>query len=257
MKSFKNHFSLIIALFSILVSIQIFQIVERSIEAYKENLANNYTVIAVSQKNLDNETILGINPLIKNIDELSPDNVIKRLSAGMNNKNVELLKLSLPKFYKIGLSTYPSTAELRKLRKDLLRNKYITKIEDFSSNHDTTYKLLLLFKGVVSVFAIVVMIVTVLLIFKELKIWQYKHHDRMTIMAFFGAASWLRSAVLFRLAIVDAFTSTVLVLGTFVYLSSSELILKQFEYIGIEVQIFDIVNDSLLLLATALCISMF
>ena len=64
MKSIKNHFSLIVALFSILLSIQIFTIVDRSINAYKENLANNYTVIVVSQKRLDNDAFLSINNLI-------------------------------------------------------------------------------------------------------------------------------------------------------------------------------------------------
>ncbi|PHS58317.1 MAG: cell division protein FtsX [Sulfurimonas sp.] len=257
MKSFRNHFSLIIALFSILFSIQVFMIVDRSISAYKQNLAKNYTVIVVSQKKLSKQKFLGINKLISKVDELSADSVIKRLSSGMNNKNIKLLKLSLPKFYKISLFYYPSSKELKSLRKDLLRNKYITKIEDFSFNHDTTYKLLLLFKGVVSVFAIVVLIVTTLLIFKELKIWQYKHNERMSIMGLFGAATWLRSAVLFRLAIVDALISTLLALVTFIYISVSPWILKQFEYIGIKVIIFNNVSDFLILLATATFISMF
>ena len=57
MKSFKNHLSLVVALLSILLSVQIFIIVDRSIEAYKVNLANNYSVIIVSQKRLNNENI--------------------------------------------------------------------------------------------------------------------------------------------------------------------------------------------------------
>jgi len=256
MKSFRNHFSLIIALFSILFSIQVFMIVDRSIAAYKQNLAKNYTVIVVSQKSLNKDVFLGINELISESNELSADSVIKRLSSGMNAKNIELLKLSLPRFYKLNLSYYPSSEELLKLRKDLLNNKYITKIEDFSHSHDTTYKLLLLFKGVVSVFAFVILTVTVLLIFKELKIWQYKHNERMSIMGLFGAASWLRSAVLFRLAIVDALISSALAFAIFIYMSSSPLILKQFEYIGIKILIFDTVNDFLMLLAVAMGISM-
>jgi len=175
----------------------------------------------------------------------------------MNNKNIKLLKLSLPKFYKISLFYYPSSIELKNLRKDLLRNKYITKIEDFSFNHDTTYKLLLLFKSVVSVFSLIVLIVTILLIFKELKIWQYKHNERMSIMSLFGAATWLRSAVLFRLAIVDALISSFLALVTFTYLSVSPWVLKQFEYIGIKVIIFDTFNDLLILLGTSMSISIF
>ena len=50
MKSIKNHFSLVLALLSILFAMQIFVVVDRTIDAYKQNLATQYSVIAVSQK---------------------------------------------------------------------------------------------------------------------------------------------------------------------------------------------------------------
>jgi cell division transport system permease protein len=173
----------------------------------------------------------------------------------MKNTNIELLKLSLPKFYKLSLAYYPTPKEIKELREDLLKSKSITKIEDFSHSHDTVYKLLLLFKNVVSLFALVVLVVTVLLIFKELRIWQYKHNERMTIMALFGAPLWLRSAVLFRLAIVDALIASFVTLGSFVYLSSSPWILEQFNNIGINVIVFDILNDFLMILGVSVSIS--
>ena len=257
MKSFKNHISLIIALFSILFSIQTFTIIQRSIDAYKQNLSDNYTIIVVSQKNMKKDDIKAIDSIINDVNELSAENIVKRLSGGMERKNVELLKLYLPKFYKLKLKYYPTDKELSKLRKSLLSNKYITKIEDFANAHDTAYKLLLLLKNIVVVFAVVVFIVTVLLILKELKIWQYMHNERMSIMALFGAATWLRSAVLFRLAIVDAFISTILTFGLFTYLSGSEFILKHFEYIGIDVIVFDKVYDTLTLLGVSMGIAIF
>ena len=255
MKSVKNHLSLVIALLSILFAMQIFVIVDRSIDAYKENLSINYSVIVVSQKKLDSKTLQGINNIIAKVSELSPDSVIKRLNTGMNSKNVELLKLSLPKFYKLSLAHYPSPKEVKNLTSDLLKNKSITKVEDFSFNHDTTYKLLVLFKSVVMVFAVVVFVVTILLIFKELRIWQYKHSERMSIMGLFGAAVWLRSAVLFRLAIVDALIASVLAFGAFTYISTSSWVLQQFQNIGINIVIFDSVNDFLTLLGVAISLS--
>lgn len=255
MKSIKNHLSLVIALLSILFSLQVFLIVDRSIDAYKINLASNYSVIAVSQKRLSSSAILGINKIIANVDELSPDSVIKRLNSNMQRKNIELLKLSLPKFYKLSLAYYPSPKEVKKLTKDLLNSSSITKVEDFSHNHDTTYKLLLLFKNVVAIFAVVVLVVTLLLIFKELKIWQYKHNERMSIMGLFGAATWLRSAVLFRLAIVDALIASIVAFGVFLYVSSSPWVLGQFSNIGINIVIFNPIEDSLLILGVAMSIS--
>ncbi|WP_373034473.1 cell division protein FtsX [Sulfurimonas sp.] len=255
MKSFKNHLSLVVALLSILFSIQIFIIVDRSIEAYKENLSNNYAVIIVSQKKLSDEAIFDINDMISNVSELSAESVIKRLNSGINKKNIELLKLTLPKFYKLGLAYYPSPKEIKRLRKDLLKNSSIKKVEDFSHNHDTTYKLLLLFKNVVLIFAVVVLIVTILLIFKELRIWQFKHSERMSIMGLFGAPVWLRSAVLFRLAIVDAIIASVIAFSIFMYISTSLWVQEQFNNIGINVVIYDLINDSALLFGAAMGLS--
>ncbi len=255
MRSFKNHLSLVIALLSILFSMQIFIVVDRSIDAYKQNLTNNYSVIVVAQKRLDRVTLLKLNSMISDVEELSADGVIKRLNSGISKKNIELLKLTLPKFYKLSLSRYPTPKQIKKLKKDLSKNSSITKVEDFAHSHDTTYKLLLLFKNVVSLFAIVVFIVTTLLIFKELRIWQFKHSERMNIMGLFGAPTWLRSAVLFRLAIVDAIIASVLAFSLFIYLSTLALVKEQFENIGINIVIYDVINDSLLLFSVAIILS--
>jgi len=254
-KSFKNHLSLVIALLGILFSLQIFTIVERSIDAYKENLTNNYSLVIVAQKRIDAKALKKANPLIAEIEELSPDTVIKRLNDGMSKKNVELLKLTLPKFYKLKLTHYPTPEELEILSKKLLKTPGIKKVESFTKTHDTTYKLLLLFKTVVAVFAFTVVLVTVLLIFKELRIWQFQHNERMSIMGLFGAPVWLRSAVLFRLAIVDAIIAFLLAFVLFSYLATTEWVQNQFSSIGIEVLFFDTLYDSLIMLGVALSIS--
>lgn len=199
--------------------------------------------------------MLSINGIIAGSSELSADSVIKRLNSGITAKNIKLLKLTLPKFYKLTLTHYPSPKQIEKLKQDLLKNRAITKVEDFSHNHDTTYKLLVLFKNVVSLFSIVVFVVTTLLIFKELRIWQFKHSERMNIMGLFGAAVWLRSAVLFRLAIVDAIIASVLAFGLFIYISSSLWVQEQFTNIGINVLIYDVTNDSALLFGVAIVLS--
>jgi len=255
MKSIKNHLSLVIALLSILFSLQVFIIVDRSIDSYKENLATTYSVVVVSNKRLDDKAIIDSNKIISEVSALTPDGVIERLNTGMTKKNMELLKLTLPKFYKIKLTHYPTPKEIESLTKNLLKNRSITKVENFSHNHDTTYKLLLLFKTVISVFSVSMFVVTILLIFKELKIWQFKHNERMSIMGLFGAPTWLRSAVLFRLSIVDALIASALAFGLFAYISSSAWVLEQFNYIGIKIVIFDPLYDFLLLLGVSVFLS--
>jgi len=255
MRSLKNHFSLIVALLSILASIQIFIVADRAIDAYKSNLANNYSIVVVSKKIVLKSLFLNMDEIVADSIELTPDEVIKKLNTGIDSKNIELLKLTLPKFYKLTLRHYPTPIEIEKLTTTLLKNSDIYKVEDFSNTHDTTYKLLLLFKGVVSVFAGIILVVTTLLILKELKIWQFNHSERMSIMGLFGAPIWLRSAVLFRLSIVDAIISSILAFGVFSYLSSNQWILAQFENIGIQVVIFDSISDFIILFSVAMFLS--
>ena len=77
----------------------------------------------------------------------------------------------------------------------------------------------------------------------------------MSIMGLFGAALWLRSAVLFRLAIVDALIATFIAFAVFTYAASSSWLIGQFENIGIDILIFNPLQDSLILLGVAMFIS--
>ncbi len=255
MKSLRNHLSLVVALVSILFSLQTFIIVQRAIDAYKENLASNYSLVVVSQKRLDSKDLIDNHTLIKELVALSPDSVIKKLDSGISKKNIELLKLSLPKFYKLVLTHYPSPEEVNNLTKALLRDTSIIKVETFSKSHSTTYKLLLLFKTVISVFAFSVGIVTILLISKELKIWQFKHTERMSIMGLFGAPTWLSSAVLFRLAFVDAIIASALAFIMFSYISASEWVKDELSNIGISIVLFNPIIDFSIMLGVALSLS--
>ena len=255
MKSIKNHLSLVIALVSILFSIQILVIAERSIDTYKDKLANDYSIVVVSQKVLQSSKILEEFSIVENISPLSPDGVIKRLDTGMSRKNIELLKLTLPKFYNIKLKYYPSSSEIKVLTEKLLRKSSITKVENYSNSHDSTYKLLLLFKRVITIFSVSMLVVTMLLIVKELRIWQFKHNERMNIMGLFGAPIWMRSAILFRLSIVDALIASLISFILFTFIASDSWVNEQFDYIGIKVTIFDPIYDLLILTTISIVVS--
>ena len=255
MKSFKNHFSLILALFSILFAIQIFLINNRALEAYEEKLSSNYSMIVVANNPMSDDQFKKTSDNIDTIEPLSVDSVISQLEQNISQKNIELLKLSMPKFYRIHLKLFPSTDEIKKLTATLLKNSNITRVEDFSSNHDTIYKLLLLFKQITQLFAVVIALVTMLLIAKELRIWQFKHSERMNIMGLFGAPVWLRSAVLFRLAIVDALFASIFAIGFFYGISQSSWTHDQLAVIGIDINLFQPINDGSLLTIVSILIS--
>ena len=255
MKLLKNHLSLIIALATILFTVQVFLIIDRSTVAYEEQLKNDYSIIAVAKKEIKNKIFLKIDRSVLSSEEIKPDRIIKSLKDEMKKENLELLKDSLPKFYRIRLDHFPTPDEINRINKKLLKHPLITRVENFAKNHDLVYKLLLLYKKVTLVFALVIFAVTTLLVLKELRIWQFQHSERMNIMALFGAPLWLRSAVLFRLAIVDALIASLLVNGFFFLLLQYNWIDAQLSTIGITIEVYSLLNDGPILSGIALVLS--
>ncbi|MDX1295363.1 MAG: cell division protein FtsX, partial [Sulfurimonadaceae bacterium] len=134
MKSLKNHFSLIIALTTILFTVQIFMVIERSLESYEERLKNDYSVIIVTKSEIEAKTIAGIDPLIASSEPISPDRIINQLKDDMHGKNLELLKLSLPKFYRIHLKHFPTPKQISRLSGNLFKHPLVTRVENFAQN---------------------------------------------------------------------------------------------------------------------------
>ncbi len=180
---------------------------------------------------------------------------MNRLQGEMTKKNLDLLKLTLPKFYRLYLNRFPTPYEIQKLQKQLQKNPAIERVEGYAQTHDTVYKLMLLFKDVVQVFSIAIAAVTSLLILKEMRLWQFQHADRMSIMALFGAPVWLRSAVLFRLAIVDALIATIVLCLAFFVIDQYGWMDVLLRTVGISIQLFDFLNDGARSLLIALGVS--
>ncbi len=255
MRSVKNHLSLVIALFTIVFTMQVYIVVDRTVVAYENDLNENYSIVVVTEKKVSTDSLVAMSSKIKSADEISTKDVIDRLQTQMKQRHIDLLKLSLPHFYSIHLAHYPTPDEIAELRMKMEKNSAITRIEDFSKSHDSLYKLLLLFKSVVVIFAIAIFAVTSLLVIKEMRIWQFQHNERMSIMAMFGAPVWMRSAILFRLSIVDAVIASVLAIATFLYADYLKVGNEQLQAIGIDILLFNVVNDSLMIIGVALSLS--
>jgi cell division transport system permease protein len=255
MKSFKNHLSLIMALFTVLFTIQIFINVERAIESYESTLSDNYSIIVISNRTLKTEQFTQSHSLIKSSESVAVDDVLSKLTHEMKQKNIDLLKITMPKFYRIYLNQYPTPDQIQNITKALKKIPSVTKVESFSQSHDTLYNLLILLKYIVVIFAVSIFVVTSLLIIKEMRIWQFQHLERMNIMALFGAPVWLRSAVLFRLAIVDAIIASILVIGTFFAIDNQTFVHDQLNQVNIVITLFEPLRDAPLLTGIALGIS--
>ena len=98
MKSFKNHFSLIVALFSILFTVQSFILIDRVLKQYEGALHDNYSVIVVASEGITKDTFRKYDSIISESESISPDRVLSKLKDELKEQNIELLKLSLPKF---------------------------------------------------------------------------------------------------------------------------------------------------------------
>jgi cell division transport system permease protein len=253
----REHISLIIALFTILFTLQVFFVIERTINIYEDTLKSNYSIIAVAKSPMNPDLIKQDVRQIGKVEMIDPKKVIDRLKDELNKTDLGALKDHLPSFYRIFLKKYPSPAELSNIRDQLLQIGEVARVETYSKAHDQTYKLLILFKDISNVLLFAIFIVSALLVIKEMRIWQFEHTERMNIMALFGAPIWMRSAVLFKVAILDALISSILVVGTFITLDVNGWLHDLFSMISVEVDIFEFFEDTTKLFTISILISLF
>ncbi len=191
MKSLKNHLSLIIALFTVLISVEIYIAVSRTITTYESHLKNSYSIIVVTKTPIANETFRAMDSMIDRSIPIATTHVLKGFQGEITPSNLALLEHSLPKFYRIYLVRFPTPEQITALQHKLQKNPAIERVEGFTQSHDAMYQLMLLFKRVFQLLSIAIATVTSLLIFKEMRLLQVQHTDRVAIMAFLGAPALL------------------------------------------------------------------
>ena len=132
-------------------------------------------------------------------------------------KKVLKILTALPYFYNVGLDSYMRTSGLEQIKTDLEADANIKKVETFGSSHSSSYRLFSFIKFTLKLFIVFMAVVSLFLIIKQMEIWKYAHRQRMQVMEIFGAPLMLRSGVLFKVAIADAFIATILTSAVFLY----------------------------------------
>jgi cell division transport system permease protein len=221
MRSLKNHISLIIPLFAILFAVEFYLIIDRLIGEYEKRLGNDYSIVLVAKKALTLPKLKEVDPQIVRIQEIDAQIVINRLKENGVRVDYKELKNFLPKFYKIYLETFPSTQKLKSLQKKLAKLESVIRVETFMKTHEKIYKFLLFVKNIAKLFLIIIFVTSVMLVFKQIEVWNLEHQERMYIMALFGAPLWMRNAILVKLSVIDTFLSTLFVYLIYVYMVSS------------------------------------
>lgn len=255
MNTLKNHLSLVFALVTMLVAIQTVVSLQHIITDYEEKIAGEYSLIIVSKESLEIENVRLLSHMVASLESIDASKVVDEIKGDLTKKNEELLKASLPKFYRLRLIKYPSARELKRTVEDLKRNKSIVTVESFAKSQNDLYSVLLLNKSVLTIFSVLIFLIAALLVVRQMEVWRFRHSERMQIMAIFGAALWLRSAVLYRLAIIDSVVSTFIVSGIFYFLSSDSQTKAYLAGLGLGKVRFDFGEDAVILFCVALGIS--
>lgn len=255
MKSLKNHFSVIFSLFVILFSLEFVFGLSQSIESYEEKMNEDYSLVIVSKRNLETSDFNKV-PYFKTYEQLSTKKILQRVKNDISAKNISLLQLSLPKFYSVKLAKFLDESNMNKVIKELKQIQGVSKVESFEKTYDKIYKMLNISKSMSIIFTFLLGVMAVSLIFKQMRIWVLEHKERMDIMSLFGAPFWMQSAVLYRLAIIDSFIASFLVIIIFAYIPQNENIILMADEIGLIMPKVNIIKDVGILIISSLLFSL-
>lgn len=256
MKSLKNHIAVIIPLFVLLFSLQFSLVVKEVVSKYEQRLIQEYSIVIVSQKSIDKNVLMSKVAGIKRVEEISSKKILDRLKRDISSKNLALLKVALPKFYSVKLKKLPNEDGLKRIKRDFKKINSITKIETFAKTHTKMYKMFNFIKTISYIFSGLILVISVLLIFKQMKIWVLEHNQRMSIMSLFGAPFWMKSVFLYKLAFIDSIISSLAVSFLFWYIPKRDEFASFTKALDIELYQFDILKEAGLLLGVSVLFSL-
>ena len=144
---------------------------------------------------------------------------------------------------------------MKTIKDKLLKIEGVKKVETFSKTHDKIYKMLVLSKKVFECFIVITSLMGIALIFKQMKIWLYEHKRRVEIMTLFGAPYWLKSAMLYKLAIIDSMFATVLVIAIYAVLPNLDIVNSTIFGLGFDIPSLDLATDSAILFGASIIVS--
>jgi len=256
MKSLKNFATFSIPLIAVLFSFSIYIIIDKIVENYKNKIISDYSIIVVANTPLNKKNIETLGSIdVKKIVTLKKKSIIDNFKNRLSSNSLELLRVRLPYFYKIYLDEFPTTSNLKQIRKELKSIKNIKRVETFSKNHSTIYSLILLSQKIITILFIVMLLFSILLLSKQIKIWFFEHKLRIEIMKLHGASTLSSFGPIIKVAFFSSLFSSLFVmiviigfLGNITHFFSSELI----DIIHIE---FDIKFDFIKILTLSIFIS--
>jgi cell division transport system permease protein len=255
MKSINSHFSIIISVFILLFSFQFTKMVNSIVYEYEVKIVNDYAIVLVASSELNEEALKKEISEMHSLSEISSKKILDRLKNDMSSKNLSLLQIALPKFYSLKLDAMPNQKRLEGIKQKLTSISSITRVETFAKTHEKVFKMFLLLQSMVSVFAGFIALVAILLIFKQIRIWTYEHNRRMSIMTLFGASFFMKSAMLYRMTLLDTLLSAIAVCALYVIAPKLALVQTFASELDIHIPPFDLLREGGMLLGASLLFS--
>ena len=220
MKSLKNHLAFVIPLAFMLLTFTIYLFTNNIIKDYKESISNDYSIVIITHTPLINDKLKKMSSFeIKTVTRLKKDKIINKLKKELSFESLNLLKSKLPFFYKIQLKDFPTTSQLKKIKKELSLNKNIKRIEIFSKNHNQVYLLLLIINQIVVIVFTIISIFTIIIIAKQVKIWFYENSRQISILQLHGASILYSASRIIKQALFSAFIAFILISSLVVFVS--------------------------------------
>jgi cell division transport system permease protein len=207
----------ILPLMAILLGVEFYLVFDRTTDSYEKGLKEGYSMLVVTKKPMELSAFKALNKHISTSQKIQRENIVSEIAKGMSQSSSKEILSSLPYFYNVGLDSYLHTSALEKIKTDLEMDSNIKKVETFGSSYSSSYRLFSFIKFTLKLFIGFIAVVSLFLIIKQMEIWKYTHRERMQVMEIFGAPLILRSGVLFKAAIVDAFFATILTSVVFLY----------------------------------------
>jgi cell division transport system permease protein len=207
----------ILPLMAILLGIEFYLVFDRTTDSYEKGLKEGYSMLVVTKKSVTLSHLKSLNEHISSAEPIKRENIVSEVAQGVSGESRKEILAALPYFYNVGLDSYLGTASLEKIKSDLERDSRIKRVETFGSSYSSAYRLFAFIKFLLKVFIGFMGIVSLFLIIKQMEIWKYAHKERMQVMEIFGAPLMLRSGVLFKIAVFDAFIATLFTSGIFFY----------------------------------------
>jgi len=218
MKSVKNHLMFILPLMAILLGIEFYLVFDRTTDTYEKGLKDGYSMLVVTTKPVKLQDLQSLNAHIGTIEAIKRESIVSQIAKGVNEDSQKKILSSLPYFYDVHLDKYIPVSDLEAIKKDLESSTIVKKVETFGSSYSSSYRLFAFVKFILKLFIGFMGVVSIFLIIKQMEIWKYAHRQRMRVMEIFGASLMLRSGILFRMAVVDAFFATLFTSGIFLYI---------------------------------------